>query len=171
MAPHPSHHHGQPHIDYAQQSANAASQAANGLFLLSQAHQELSKREEEGRGPSPLTAKRTSVGAVPPGSGKGPGPVPNLPGPSGSGGQKRKSDADLNGAGTGGKGGKKGKKADAVAAAAIMKKDESASPSFSMMDDDDDGEVRMINGKPETEEDKRKNFLERNRQGRSCFFS
>jgi ATF/CREB family transcription factor len=38
-----------------------------------------------------------------------------------------------------------------------------------MMDDDDDGEPRMINGKPETEEDKRKNFLERNRQGMSCF--
>ena len=41
---------GQP-VDYAQQSANAASQAANGLFLLSQAHQELSKREEDSRGP------------------------------------------------------------------------------------------------------------------------
>ena len=38
-------------VDYAQQSANAASQAANGLFLLSQAHQELSKREEDSRGP------------------------------------------------------------------------------------------------------------------------
>lgn len=44
---------GAPHVDYAQQSANAASQAANGLFLLSQAHQELSKREEEGRRPVP----------------------------------------------------------------------------------------------------------------------
>jgi ATF/CREB family transcription factor len=177
--PHPSHHH--PHIDYAQQSANAASQAANGLFLLSQAHQELSKREEEGRGPSPLSAKRTSVGAVPPGSGKGPGPgsnpavnTANLPGPSGSGstGQKRKSDVGITaGGGPGGKGAKKGKKGvtDAAAAAAVVKKDESASPSFSMMDDDDDGEPRMINGRPETEEEKRKNFLERNRQGESSF--
>jgi len=156
MQGHPQHHQ-PPHIDYAQQSANAASQAANGLFLLSQAHQELSKREEEGK---PLSGKRTSVGAVPPGSGKLPGPAPV------AAGGKRKSDVGVTG-GTGGKGGKKGKKA---AAEAVMMKDESASPSFSMMmDDDDDGEPRMINGKPETEEDKRKNFLERNRQGRSCF--
>jgi ATF/CREB family transcription factor len=123
--------------------------------LLSQAHQELSKREEEGRGTTPLAGKRTSVGAVPPGSGKIP--------PSSAGlGQKRKSDTGPTG-GTGGKGGKKGKKASEAA----MKKDESASPSFSMMEDEDDGEPRMINGRPETEEEKRKNFLERNRQGTS----
>jgi ATF/CREB family transcription factor len=156
-------HHPQPHIDYAQQSANAASQAANGLFLLSQAHQELSKREEETKGSTPLAGKRTSVGAVPPGSGKTPAPGP----PPATGGQKRKSDASAAGpaGGTGGKTGKKGKKALAEVIAPVTK-DESASPSFSMMmDDDDDGEPRMINGKPETEEDKRKNFLERNRQG------
>lgn len=167
MPGHP--HHPQPHIDYAQQSANAASQAANGLFLLSQAHQELSKREEEGKGPSPLAGKRTSVGAVPPGSGKT--PAPNPPANTGGAGQKRKSDVSAAGAGTGGKGGKKGKKALAEVIAPVTK-DESASPSFSMMmDDDDDGEPRMINGKPETEEDKRKNFLERNRQGESRFLS
>lgn len=171
----PPHGHPPHHIDYAQQSANAASQAANGLFLLSQAHQELSKREEEGRGSTPLMNKRTSVGAVPPGSGKGPQASGSAPAPStatAAAGQKRKSDAGNVGASAPAAKGKKGKKAAAAAAAAAtgpsptVKKDESTSPSFSgvMDDDDDDGEPRMVNGKPETEEDKRKNFLERNRQ-------
>ncbi|EJT51675.1 activating transcription factor 2 [Trichosporon asahii var. asahii CBS 2479] len=80
-------------VDYAQQNANAASQAANGLFLLSQAHQELSKREEEAKssGNTPVMSKRN---------------VSNT-GPKPQAGQKRKD--------TGGnKGGaaKKGKKQD-----------------------------------------------------------
>lgn len=181
MPPHAGGHH-PPHVDYAQQSANAASQAANGLFLLSQAHQELSKREEEGRGSTPLMNKRTSVGAVPPGSGKGPnshasgsGSATGAGANGGGVGQKRKSTdtgaAPGAGAGTvGGKGGKKGKKNNAAAAAhpSPIKKDESASPTYSAMNDvslemdDDDGQR---SGRPETEEEKRKNFLERNRQG------
>lgn len=191
--PHP------PHIDYAQQSANAASQAANGLFLLSQAHQELSKREEEGRGSTPLMNKRTSVGAVPPGSGKGPnshasgsatstngnginGIATTGPGggPGGAAGTKRKStDAGTAGGVAPGPKGKKGKKAAAAAAAAaaaqpspidVKKDEESVSPGYSGMGDmsmemdmDDEDGNRL--GRPETEEEKRKNFLERNRQG------
>jgi ATF/CREB family transcription factor len=146
MPPHAHSHQGPPHADYAQQSANAASQAANGLFLLSQAHQELSKREEEGRVTTPLMGKR-AVSNLPPNA----RPGPPQPAPSTTG-TKRKSDAGQT------KGGKKGKKNTPES------KLESASPNFDS-DDDGDGDKRSNNGKPETEEDKRKNFLERNRQG------
>lgn len=146
MPPHTHAHQGAPHADYAQQSANAASQAANGLFLLSQAHQELSKREEEGRGTAPLMGKR-AVSNLPPNA--RPQPPQNA---SSTAGTKRKSDAGQ------AKAGKKGKKNTPE------DKMESASPNFDS-DDDADGDKRSNNGKPETEEDKRKNFLERNRQG------
>jgi len=79
-----------PQVDYAQQNANAASQAANGLFLLSQAHQELSKREREEAQSSPL-GKRGA--AVPP------KPI--------AAGQKRKDSAPAKGAAA-----KKNKKKD-----------------------------------------------------------
>lgn len=123
-----------PQVDYAQQNANAASQAANGLFLLSQAHQELSKRErEESQGP--LMNKRTAVGAAPPGSGKPP-----------SAGQKRKEAAPK------GPAAKKGKKGPGP-------KEESESD-----EEEEDFDDKKL-GRNETEEEKRKNFLERNRQG------
>ncbi|RXK35979.1 hypothetical protein M231_06748 [Tremella mesenterica] len=127
----PIHPHAHPHppVDYAQQSANAASQAANGLFLLSQAHQELSKREEEGRGD-----RRTSVGST-----------------TKMTGTKRKSDTGVGGQ----KGAKRGKKMSEP-----LNKEESTSPTFSFSEDDE----RKPDGRPETEEEKRKNFLERNRQ-------
>ncbi len=51
----------------------------------------------------------------------------------------------------------------------MAKQEESVSPGFSMDDDeDDDGEERRGSGPggKETEEEKRKNFLERNRQGK-----
>lgn len=154
------------HPDYAQQSANAASQAANGLFLLSQAHQELSKREEEGRVTTPITAKKVPPGAVPPGpihpmNGNGMGVMGPVQG------QKRKSDVGI----VKPPAAKKGKKASLTASDIIKAKHESASPDFGMMmDDDDDGEERLgPDGKPETEEDKRKNFLERNRQGQFSY--
>ncbi|RSH93754.1 hypothetical protein EHS25_006402 [Saitozyma podzolica] len=111
--PHPGP--GMPQVDYAQQSANAASQAANGLFLLSQAHQELSKREEEqvrggsGHGPGPGhgqgqgqghgQGKRASgLGHPVPGPGiagmqvPGAGPGNGKPLNGSVAGQKRKSD-------------------------------------------------------------------------------
>lgn len=142
-----------PQVDYAQQSANAASQAANGLFLLSQAHHELSKREEAAEGRTPPSGPNRSVSG----------------GKSNGAGQKRKSDA-----GAPKPPAKKGKKGAAAGAAAgaittmtppkNVTKQESTSPNFSQMTDDDDEEKLDANGKPETEEDKRKNFLERNRQ-------
>lgn len=154
--------HGVPGVDFAQQTANAASQAANGLFLLSQAHQELSKREEEGRGP-PLSGKKGGVNAA------------NIPRPpTNTTGSKRKSDAGP------AKGTKKGKKNNGGANASLnsppnsgiqpglaSSKGDSASPNFEMDMDSEDEEARIARGgKPETEEEKRKNFLERNRQGK-----
>lgn len=112
---------GMSHPDFAQQNANAASQAANGLFLLSQAHQELSKREEEAKSTTPKRGAEPKAAA----------------------GQKRKE----SGAGKGGAA-KKGKKA----------KDEPSDSS------DDEGLDDKKGNRNETEEDKRRNFLERNRQ-------
>jgi ATF/CREB family transcription factor len=114
---------GMPQVDYAQQNANAASQAANGLFLLSQAHQELSKREREEAASSPL-GKR---GAGPP--------------KATTAGTKRKDTAPPKG------NAKKAKKKDGTP------------------ESDDDDLEDMKGSRNETEEDKRKNFLERNRQG------
>ncbi|ORX33399.1 Aft1 HRA domain-domain-containing protein [Kockovaella imperatae] len=133
----PPMQHPVPHVDYAQQSANAASQAANGLFLLSQAHQELSKREEEGRSSSPDA------------------PQPRTAKANGQAGTKRKSEP----AAAPVKPPKKGRKASQA-----PPKIESTSP-MSMGDLDEDQEAREARlGRPETEEEKRKNFLERNRQ-------
>lgn len=134
MPPQPGMVPGMPPADYAQQNANAASQAANGLFLLSQAHQELSKREEEAKSSTPTGSKRGSVGSQT----KTPA------------NQKRKEPT------TKGNASKKSKK----------------SPEFDHEDsDDDDKEDRKSGGEKrnrnETEEEKRKNFLERNRQGMS----
>lgn len=78
MAPQPGMVPGMPPADYAQQNANAASQAANGLFLLSQAHQELSKREEEAKSTPPMSKR-----GAPPGAGATKAPA----------GQKRKEPA------------------------------------------------------------------------------
>ncbi|WWC89691.1 uncharacterized protein L201_004616 [Kwoniella dendrophila CBS 6074] len=133
-----------PHVDYAQQSANAASQAANGLFLLSQAHQELSKREEEGRGGTPVKGARGPKGAN-----------------GGQAGQKRKSDV----AGAAAKPAKKGKKNSLTGPQVSSPPKATKQESPDSGDSEDDDEPRFdANGKPETEEDKRKNFLERNRQ-------
>lgn len=132
--PQPGMMPGMPPADFAQQNANAASQAANGLFLLSQAHQELSKREEEAKTSSPVPSKRGSVG----GGSQTKAPT----------GQKRKEPA--------GKGN------------AAKKSKKSPEPDFDA-DDSDDSDDKKIGGEKrnrnETEEEKRKNFLERNRQG------
>ncbi|TYJ54155.1 hypothetical protein B9479_005166 [Cryptococcus floricola] len=137
-----------PYVDYAQHNANAASQAANGLFLLSQAHQELSKREEAEGSHSPSSANNTRRGG---------GRAVSQAAPGSVAGQKRKPEAApaTNGNGNGrAKKGKKGGKAQVV-------EKETAS------EDSDDGGSQGRGGeggKFETEEDKRKNFLERNRQ-------
>lgn len=123
-----------PPVDYAQQNANAASQAANGLFLLSQAHQELSKREEEAKSTPPPSGGPGKRGA---GSTTSTDSKPTA-------GQKRKETAAKGGAA------KRNKKV-----------------SVASDDEDDDVDDMKDDGKPkrgETEEEKRRNFLERNRQ-------
>lgn len=122
-----------------------AQAAVNGLFLLSQAHQELSKREEQ----------EQHVDPPKPGGKKG-----------GKGANKRKS-SDAAAPTKAKPPAKKSKKAAPV---------EPPSPDFmNSMGDSDDDMMGSMNGyddddmnrgdrKPETEEEKRKNFLERNRQ-------
>lgn len=145
------------YVDYAQHNANAASQAANGLFLLSQAHQELSKREEAEGTPG------SAVGGPTGRSSRG-GKGSNTSTPQT--GSKRKSDGAARG------NAKKGKKATGGAAIAasipVQKKGGSTSGSGNGSEDEDDGNDRKEQ-KFETEEEKRKNFLERNRQGKCAF--
>ncbi len=162
----PSHLHDQGGYPPRNAGAGGApNQAANGLFLLSQAHQELSKREEESKGDN----------VVPPAKGGAKG--------------KRKSEEGTRAAANKPPA-KKAKKGAAAAAAEVSVRDHrtslssGASPEYD--DDDNDPDSSLLemagyeqsqragsqapskngsNSKPETEEEKRKNFLERNRQG------
>lgn len=169
---------------YASASSAATSAAANGLFLLSQAHQELTKREE---------AQKQSQAQA-----NGGGQNQNNPNTNGNSnstkrGSKRKSDGStqpstssnankgvpkrtrtsstING-GSGAANTRSAARRSSVTASSNQDGDEDMD--MDMEDDgddsDDDGQHQsMKNGqprKPETEEEKRKNFLERNRQGR-----
>ena len=172
-----------------------AAAAANGLFLLSQAHQELSKREEE---------HRDGVAG----------------GVTGRGRNKRKSDdagkptggGTTTGGGGGGGGRPAGKRAKrgalsdhatvaparngfvpAYPGQSILQQSQAllaqgmqaqAERDAMMEEEEGDEDQKMLDlaghgkdgeaegkkeSKPETEEEKRKNFLERNRQGESRF--
>jgi ATF/CREB family transcription factor len=142
--------------------ANAASPATNGLFLLSQAHQELTKREKaqragrsdgddddqssNGAGKRGTKRKSYDVSASPP-------PLHSKPAPP------KRARAMSTG---------KPKRGESIS----VEDDEEEED-----EDDDDAAASpsdmapQMNGKkggqkrPETEEEKRKNFLERNRQG------
>jgi len=141
-------------------SNSTASAAANGLFLLSQAHQELTKREEAQRAgrsdgdddapPSNPTSKRGTkrksyeVSTSPPPHYSKPAPpkrargVPN--------GKPRRSDS------------------------ISVEEDEEEEEEDDAAGSPPESSTTQVNGKkggqkkPETEEEKRKNFLERNRQ-------
>jgi ATF/CREB family transcription factor len=136
--------------NYAALAASAANTAANGLFLLSQAHQELTKREEAQREAAAgqvgangkRGTKRKSSDAPPP-------PAPAKTQPK----RTRAQQAPV----------KSHKRSESIS------EDEEEDD----MEDDDMEEPSgppSKNGrtnaqkKPETEEEKRKNFLERNRQ-------
>lgn len=180
----PAHIHGPGgNQDGRSGSQNPQDKAVNGLFLLSQAHQEISKREEqEMRGPpAPSTGKRRASA-------------------TGGGAKSKRKAEDAGKPAPAAKPSKKAKKnANAPQAQAVLppppipsnpfdgsniaKVDVNsrppslmASPNFSHDDFDEDLDDEMMddmggeprrgkNGKPETEEEKRKNFLERNRQG------
>lgn len=163
-----SHPNGDGAQNYALNAADAANSAANGLFLLSQAHQELTKREEAQRA--------------------GQGGAPNGGGGNNKRGTKRKSydignPQDNNVVGPDSQSvqskpaGTKRTRANTVSSNGRGSKRSAASPPSPMDDDDDEEEEeeeaqngkKNGNKKPETEEEKRKNFLERNRQGTLSF--
>ncbi|KAH8118510.1 hypothetical protein DFH11DRAFT_1686656 [Phellopilus nigrolimitatus] len=131
-------------------SGSAANHAANGLFLLSQAHQELTKREE---------AKKQSM-AQSTGQGQNQNQSQEEPATNGSASTKRSSKRKSDAAGGA------NKRAPSVAA------NTRSSASARHEESDDEGMQPPQSGgsskgghkKPETEEEKRKNFLERNRQ-------
>jgi ATF/CREB family transcription factor len=146
-------------------ASNAASTAANGLYLLSQAHQELTKREAaqaraEGAANAPVNGRRgTKRKSYDPAS---PPPQPTSATRTAAPQQqtaptKRARANTVNSVSTNGR----------------ITADEDEEEE----DDDDDEQLhhaaqgggRKGQKKPETEEEKRRNFLERNRQGPSAF--
>ncbi|EIW82475.1 hypothetical protein CONPUDRAFT_136968 [Coniophora puteana RWD-64-598 SS2] len=148
---------------YLANASNAAATAANGLYLLSQAHQELTKREEaqaRANGATPAVngkrgAKRKSYDLDSP----PPPPAPTArtanqgPAPT----KRARANTATSTTSTGGLGKN-----------SLDGEEEEEEEDF---DDDDEQERHQQNPqggrkqkKPETEEEKRKNFLERNRQ-------
>jgi ATF/CREB family transcription factor len=145
----PNSYQNNPGETYQGAAQNAAAAAANGLFLLSQAHQELTKREEAAqaanhaggskRNGMPGHSKRKSTDS-------GPVKPPTKKTRSTRSKRGRQSDDEMDGSLDG----------------------------MDMDDSDAEGELYDMEGnsrggskpkKAETEEEKRKNFLERNRQG------
>ena len=136
-------------------SSHAASQAANGLFLLSQAHQELEKREASAQ-QADTAASAATNGAQLNGKRKRKSHEAASPPPPPKNGKRTRSTANSG-----------------------RRKTSPRSEGFD--DDEDDGEddegfdqqpdensssnKKGAAKKPETEEEKRRNFLERNRQG------
>jgi ATF/CREB family transcription factor len=151
---------------YTNSTTGNATTAANGLFLLSQAHQELTKREEAQRasrsdgdddsgsnGSGKRSTKRKSydVSTSPP---------PNHPKPA----PLKRARGMPNG---------KPKRGDSIS----VEEDEEEEEEEEAPDSPSDQHTPQMNGKkggskkPETEEEKRKNFLERNRQGAHTDFA
>lgn len=137
-------------------AADAANSAANGLFLLSQAHQELTKREEaqragqngvstNGAANGKRGTKRKSYDVS--------SPTDSLPPSSKQPSQKRNRAASTNG-----RNGRRG------TSPSINDEDDEEEEEEDMMDMQPPNGKKNGNKKPETEEEKRKNFLERNRQ-------
>lgn len=166
-----------------QNAQNVTSHAANGLFLLSQAHQELTKREE---------AQKQSMAQASANNAEANGQANGVQDESASSkrGSKRKTDtANMPSAASATKpaSAKRTRTASSAAATTRAAAARRGSTTASFEDDDDDmddendsdDELAVQNAvapasagsnkggskKPETEEEKRRNFLERNRQG------
>jgi ATF/CREB family transcription factor len=147
---------------YLASASNAANTAANGLFLLTQAHQELKKREE---------AQARAGNTAPANGVNGSANQSN-----GKRGTKRKSYDPISPPPTSAmRGGKRtrptgrGRKASPMSPDMDNDDDDDAEDDDGVdFEDPDAGNIaggRRSNKKPETEEEKRRNFLERNRQG------
>jgi ATF/CREB family transcription factor len=139
-------------------ASNAASTAANGLYLLSQAHQELTKREAaqaraNGTANAPANGKRgTKRKSYDPAS------PPPQPAPTTRSAAPHQQPAPT-------------KRARANTINSVSTNGRITADEDEEEEDDDDDESHLAQGtggrkkKPETEEEKRRNFLERNRQG------
>ena len=138
----------------------SASSAANGLFLLSQAHQELTKREEaqrasrsDGDDDPPSSSASSRRGTKRKSYEVSTSPPPHQPKPSPS----KRARGMPNG---------KPKRGESISVEEDEEEEEEeempGSPQELHMNGKKGGQK-----KPETEEEKRKNFLERNRQGMS----
>jgi ATF/CREB family transcription factor len=147
---------------YLASASDAASTAANGLFLLSQAHQELTKREEaqaragntngapvQQNGKRGSTLKRKSYDASsPPLSELAPSSAPAKGSKRTRAGGRRKESE---------RGGSEGMDDDDI--------EEGEDADLEDFENPPPTSARKAPKKPETEEEKRRNFLERNRQG------
>lgn len=140
-------------------ASNAASTAANGLYLLSQAHQELTKREE-------AQARANSAASAPVNGRRGtkrksydPASPPPQPASTARTAAPQQQTAPT-------------KRARANTINSVSTNGRGTADEDEEEEDDDDDEQHPTQGtggrkqkKPETEEEKRRNFLERNRQG------
>jgi ATF/CREB family transcription factor len=146
---------------YPNTSNNAANTAANGLFLLSQAHQELTKREEaqranrsDGDDDAPPSNPSSKRGAKRKSYDVSASPPPHLPKPA----PPKRARGMSNG---------KPKRGDSIS----VEEDEEEEEDDESAGSPPEQSMTQMNGKkggqrkPETEEEKRRNFLERNRQG------
>jgi ATF/CREB family transcription factor len=162
----PPSQHQQPHDPnnpaYLASASNAASTAANGLFLLSQAHQELTKREEAQARANTNGVNGTTVQQNGKRSGAlkrkmydntSPPPTPSAPQPAKGG--KRTRGGRRRGSERGMSEGMDDEEDGDDLEDAELEEMENPSPTG----------ARKGPKKPETEEEKRRNFLERNRQG------
>lgn len=160
---------------------DAAHTAANGLFLLSQAHHELTKREEQQQLPAQRqttqaqttragTKGRSNSSATGPPAGKRKNTTVEAPAPATK--RARGGNARANTARSGG-----GRRKKTEDLSSDLGEDDDMDDMMDMDAGSDEEELDaaarvgtlsgkgQANKKPETEEEKRKNFLERNRQG------
>jgi ATF/CREB family transcription factor len=166
---------------YNASANNAAQTATNGLFLLSQAHQELTKREEEAAAALSGSVATVGLNGHVNGSAKRgtkrksydtEGPVVSVTAPTPTVVQQQQQQAPAN-----------GKRTRSSTLSTNGRRASTVSLELNEEEEDDDEELLMAmssgqnqsggkksgSKKLETEEEKRKNFLERNRQGKlSC---
>jgi ATF/CREB family transcription factor len=179
---------GQPKLQSNGQTQGGGPQGAAGLFLLSQAHQELSKRDQQQAGQGQGGQVQQPNGMVqapqpqPPASftGQQGASAPAANGNASKGTKRKKSSATANASSSGnegasGSGGKAASSAGPAAAGApakTAKKAKRGAKSESVDDeiggsDGESGDESKFDGEggsPGDDEEKRKNFLERNRQ-------
>ncbi|KAF8320751.1 hypothetical protein DL93DRAFT_1731745 [Clavulina sp. PMI_390] len=196
-SPTASHHAHPLSVSHGPHDADdAAHTAANGLFLLSQAHHELTKREEQQPVSQPQIRAPPSQAARA-GGAKGGGRSSNntnsAPAPTTAAGKRKNTSESVapaakrarataaRASNSRANAGSRRKKSEEMMSSNEDDEDEEDEMDGEGLSDDEElqaaarvGTVSSKSGggskKPETEEEKRKNFLERNRQGLCHFF-